>query len=412
MGTMWKDHWPQCQLQQFVTLASWILFLVLLHTSYLHSTSPSSGSMRSETSAFELQEKGHSRKIITAAARHILSTEHQANISLEVETGEVLSPATAATGLKQNVLTRIVISKPCENVRDHTGFASACAYVQANTDCHSGALMDYTVIFYCKFAKMQLVGYLLLFIWLGMLFYMLGNTAADYFCCSLEKLTNLLRLPPTVAGVSLLPLGNGAPDVFASIAAFLRSGHSQVGLNSVLGGALFVTSVVAGSVSLAVHLYSQERSRVRLNFCCFLRDMGFFFFTLGILCAIIVAGEISFWKSVAYTSIYVVYGISVAAFEYMRTSACIKRKYFALEPLLAGMGALPPSPSLYICVCVWSPPFSLKESERCLSVLATDLLEVPHLSPRGCFCYIWQVLLGIITELGACCAACLKLVTS
>jgi len=173
-----------------------------------------------------------------------------------------------------------------------------------------------------------------------------------------------------------------------------------------------VTSVVAGSVSLAVHLYSQERSRVRLNFCCFLRDMGFFFFTLGILCAIIVAGEISFWKSVAYTSIYVVYGISVAAFEYMRTSACIKRKYFALEPLLAGMGALPPSPSLYICVCVWSPPFSLKESERCLSVLATDLLEVPHLSPRGCFCYIWQVLLGIITELGACCAACLKLVTS
>jgi hypothetical protein len=75
--------------------------------------------------------------------------------------------------------------------------------------------------------------------------------------------------------------------------------------------------------------------------------MGFFFFTLGILCAIIVAGEISFWKSVAYASIYVVYGISVAAFEYMRTSACIKRKYFALEPLLAGMGT---PPLLYICV--------------------------------------------------------------
>ncbi len=228
MATMWKDHWPQCRLQQFVTLASWILFLVLLHTSYLHSTSPSSNSMRSETSVFELQEKGHSQKIITAAARHILSTEHQANISLEVETGEVLPPATAATGLKQNVLTRIVTSKPCENVRDHTGFASACAYVQANTDCHSGTLVEYTVIFYCRFAKMQLVGYLLFFIWLGMLFYMLGNTAADYFCCSLEKLTNLLRLPPTVSGVSLLPLGNGAPDVFASIAAFLRSGHSQV----------------------------------------------------------------------------------------------------------------------------------------------------------------------------------------
>jgi hypothetical protein len=134
----------------------------------------------------------------------------------------------------------------------------------------------------------------------------------------------------------------------------------QVGLNSVLGGALFVTSVVAGSVSLAVQLYSQERSRVRLDFCCFLRDMGFFFFTLGTLCAIIVAGEINFWKSVAYASIYVVYGISVAAFEYMKTSACIKRKYFALETLLAGMGT-PPSPppplSLSIYIYVQSSNF-------------------------------------------------------
>ncbi len=160
----------------------------------------------------------------------------------------------------------------------------------------------------------------------------------------------------------------------------------QVGLNSVLGGALFVTSVVAGSVSLAVQLYSQERSRVRLDFCCFLRDMGFFFFTLGILCAIIVAGEINFWKSVAYASIYVVYGISVAAFEYMKTSACIKRKYFVLEPLLAGMGTppSPPPPSLSLSIYICSPPISFKESARCLSVL----LEVPHLSSRGSFCYI------------------------
>jgi hypothetical protein len=53
----------------------------------------------------------------------------------------------------------------------------------------------------------------------------------------------------------------------------------------------------------------------------------------------------------------------------------------------------PHPPSLNICVCVWSPLISFKESERCLSVLATDLLEVPHLSPRGSFCYIWQVLI-------------------
>jgi len=64
--------------------------------------------------------------------------------------------------------------------------------------------------------------------------------------------------------------------------------------------------------------------------------MGFFLFTLGILCAIIVIGEIHFWESVAYLSIYVLYAISVAAFACMKTSTCIKQKQFLLEKLLTG----------------------------------------------------------------------------
>jgi len=177
----------------------------------------------SQTSAIDRQEKGYQN----IAARRILSFEHETIFSSEL--GGISLPA--ATGLNHglgNVSTRKVISKPCEDVRNHTGFPSACAYVRGNTECHSGTLVEYKTLFYCRFAKMHLVGYLLLFIWLVMLFYMLGNTAADYFCYSLKKLSNLLQLPPTVAGVSLLPLGNGAPDVFASIAAFMGTGHSQV----------------------------------------------------------------------------------------------------------------------------------------------------------------------------------------
>jgi len=120
------------------------------------------------------------------------------------------------------------ITRPCTNVREHVGFPDECSYVQANTECHSGTVIEYITAYYCTFSKAPVLAYALFFVWLMMLFYMLGNTAADYFCCSLEKLSVLLRLPPTVAGVSLLPLGNGAPDVFASIASFLGTGHSQV----------------------------------------------------------------------------------------------------------------------------------------------------------------------------------------
>ncbi|CAM6026190.1 unnamed protein product [Sphagnum balticum] len=369
------------RLRPFVTLASLILFLVLIQTLYPELGLSSGGS---QTSAIDRQEKGYQN----IAARRILSLQHETIFSSEL--GGISLPA--ASGLNHglgNVSTRKVISKPCEDVRNHTGFPSACAYVRANTECHSGTLVEYTTLFYCRFAKMHLVGYLLLFIWLVMLFYMLGNTAADYFCYSLKKLSNLLQLPPTVAGVSLLPLGNGAPDVFASIAAFMGSGHSQVGLNSVLGGAVFVTSVVAGSVCLAVQFRSHESSRVHLDSCCFLRDMGFFLFTLGILCAIIVIGEIHFWESVAYLSIYVLYAISVAAFA-MKTSGCIKQKRFLLENLLTGMSTFwfIPSPSLFL----YQFPLNCgMKSEECLSIkllalscwtLCIRTLELPFDLPR------------------------------
>ncbi len=130
---------------------------------------------------------------------------------------------------------------------------------------------------------------------------------------------------------------------------------------------MFVTSVVAGSVCLAVQFRSHESSRVHLDSCCFLRDMGFFLFTLGILCAIIVIGEIHFWESVAYLSIYVLYAISVAALACMKTSTCIKQKRFLLEKLLTGMSTFwfIPSPSLFL----YQFPLNYgMKSEECLSI--------------------------------------------
>ena len=70
---------------------------------------------------------------------------------------------------------------------------------------------------------------------------MLGDTAEAYFSSSLLKISGYLHLSPNIAGVTLLALGNGAPDLSAIIVGTL-GGDTDVGLSAPIGGGMFVTS--------------------------------------------------------------------------------------------------------------------------------------------------------------------------
>ncbi|KAK1645449.1 hypothetical protein QYE76_063254 [Lolium multiflorum] len=233
--------------------------------------------------------------LLLLLAASLLSSPH--------DTNHLLKATTSATKEQGN----------CEDLEALDGAEAKCAYILSHTPCAPAGYVDYLRLFYCGFgAAPAAVGYAAFLLWLLVLFYLLGDTASEYFCASLEGLSAALRLPPAVAGVTLLSLGNGAPDVFASVVSFAAGDGGDgggVGLNSALGGALFVSTVVAGVVALASAAGSRGGAVVELS--GFVRDLCFLFFALCFLVAVLATGTITVWVAAAFVSLYAAYVVLV-----------------------------------------------------------------------------------------------------
>ncbi|TKY46337.1 Cation/calcium exchanger 1 [Spatholobus suberectus] len=200
----------------------------------------------------------------------------------------------------------------CTDLHKYSDYDSKCLYVKSHVHCRSKGYINYLQIFYCSFGHSPILGHALLVLWLVVLFYLLGDTASNYFCTNLEGLSDILRLSPTIAGVTLLSLGNGAPDFFASVVSFTRSNNGAVGLNSILGGAFFVSSAVLGIISFLV-----SANEIAIDKASFIRDVIFFLFSLFILLVIISIGKISLLGSICYVSIYFLYVCAVSATHFI-----------------------------------------------------------------------------------------------
>ena len=72
-----------------------------------------------------------------------------------------------------------------------------------------------------------------------------------------------LNLPYNIAGVTFLAMGNGAPDVFASITSFSGGSDVLIGLGGLLGASMFISSVAVGALIVLAPCSINPRNFVR-----------------------------------------------------------------------------------------------------------------------------------------------------
>uniref|UniRef100_A0A914ZFY0 Sodium/calcium exchanger membrane region domain-containing protein n=1 Tax=Panagrolaimus superbus TaxID=310955 RepID=A0A914ZFY0_9BILA len=76
------------------------------------------------------------------------------------------------------------------------------------------------------------------------------TTADDFFCLSISTIVDHLKISQSLAGITLMAFGNGAPDIFSTIASVLNTKRPKAGLaiGDLLGGGAFVTTIVFSTV--------------------------------------------------------------------------------------------------------------------------------------------------------------------
>lgn len=163
--------------------------------------------------------------------------------------------------------------------------------------------INYGYIYNCSMHGLESLSILLVICWIIILANLLGSTASNYFSPCLASICFRLNLSYDIAGVTFLAFGNGAPDVFSSITSFSGAADVLIGIGALLGGSVFVTTIVVGSIAIMNPCQIQPKA--------FYRDIIFHMTAASTLAVIAALGEATILLTVFLFVIYSAYAATV-----------------------------------------------------------------------------------------------------
>jgi len=190
-----------------------------------------------------------------------------------------------------------------------------CFYARsANCSMYNFNFENYLTSYYCTDKSYQPLVIIIFLVILILLFYALVSTTAEFFVPPLQIISESLRLSQNVAGVTLLALGNGAPDLFSAFAA-INSGAPGIAFGGLFGGGIFISSMVLGLVIIVNKVYHSEP--INIGLFNYTRDVFTYFLSTCIVMVILFDGKIYMWESLGILVLYSMYIFIVVLSNYI-----------------------------------------------------------------------------------------------
>uniref|UniRef100_A0A1I7UHE7 Na_Ca_ex domain-containing protein n=1 Tax=Caenorhabditis tropicalis TaxID=1561998 RepID=A0A1I7UHE7_9PELO len=214
-------------------------------------------------------------------------------------------------------------------VQGNWSSTQVCNYVKCNDDsCEGGGYLLWTK--YVECASTPATRVLLIIagvIYMLILFIMVSSAADDFFSPSISSIVAHLRISESVAGVTFMAFGNGAPDVFGAIASVLSSPtpKADLALGELFGAGLFVTTMV-----LAVTIFTKP---FKAEVFSSIRDIAFYLVALSFLALCFVFYDhVELWMPVSFLGIYLLYVCTVILSQILHNRQKREREETEVKP--------------------------------------------------------------------------------
>ncbi|XP_062062136.1 sodium/potassium/calcium exchanger 1 isoform X2 [Lepus europaeus] len=169
-------------------------------------------------------------------------------------------------------------------------------------------------------------------------FVALAIVCDEYFVPALGVITEKLQISEDVAGATFMAAGGSAPELFTSLIGVFIS-HSNVGIGTIVGSAVFNILFVIGTCALF------SREILNLTWWPLFRDVSFYILDLSMLILFFLDSLIAWWESLLLLLAYALY---VFAMKWNKQTELWVKEQLSKRPLakVMALGDLSKLPSM------------------------------------------------------------------